>query len=139
MAYLPEDLPLPSTEEIDSKEWWEACARKELVVQQCTSCKAFRHPPQPVCHECSSFEFQWTPVNGKGEVISYILPHHPAHPALKDHGPYNVVVVELEDAGVRMVGNLIDTPIDEVKIAQKVQVTWEERGGVTFAQWNQAR
>ena len=138
MAYLPDELPLPDTEEIDTKEWWAAAARQELVVQQCSSCNTFRHPPAPICFSCHSFESKLVPVSGKGEVISYILPHHPVHPALRDHPPYNVVVVELADADVRMVGNLIDTPIEQVKVGQKVQVAWEERGGVVLPQWNRS-
>lgn len=136
MAYLPNGLPLPDTNEIDTREWWAACRRKQLVVQQCAACNAFRHPPAPICHQCHAFEHRWTPVSGRGVVFSYILPHHPAHAALKGHPPYNVVLVELPDApGVRMVGNLLDTPIDQVRIGQEVRVTWEEREGVIFPQW----
>ena len=138
MAYLPDNLPLPSTEEIDTKEWWAACQRQELTVQQCAACNTFRHPPMPICHQCHSLDFLWTPVSGRGVVFSYILPHHPVHSALREHPPYNVVLVELPDAGgVRMIGNLIDTPIDQVRIGQEVEVTWQERGGVVLPQWKQ--
>ncbi|MBI2913115.1 MAG: OB-fold domain-containing protein [Chloroflexi bacterium] len=135
MAYLPDGLPLPDTNEIDTKDWWAACQRKELVVQQCTDCGTFRHPPMPICHNCHSFAFRWTPVSGRGVVHSFIVPHHPVHPALKGAKPYNVVVVELPDAQVRMVGNVIDTPNDQVRIGMDVQVAWEAREGVILPQW----
>jgi hypothetical protein len=135
MAYLPDAMPLPNTDEIDTKEWWAACQRRQLVVQQCAQCSAFRHPPMPICSNCYSFDFTWTPVSGRGVVYSYIIPHHPVHPALHGHPPYNVVLVELPDAGVRMIGNLIDTPNNQVRIGLEVEVTWEERGGVVLPQW----
>ena len=140
MTYLPEGLPLPNTEEWDHKEWWEACQRRELVVQQCTNCGTYRHPPGPGCYHCQSFDFKWTPMSGRGTVYSYIIAHHPGHAALKDHGPYNVVLVELADTNtVRMLGNLIDVPNDQIKIGMHVHVTWEERGGVVFPQWVKAK
>src|SRR5438045_1257177 len=117
MTYLPNGVPLPATDELDTKDWWAACQRRALVAQQCTACQTFRHPPLPTCFQCHSFEYQWTPVSGRAVVHSYIVPHHPVHPALKGHGAYNVVLVDLLDApGVRMVGNLIDTPPDQVRI-----------------------
>lgn len=139
MAYLPDGLPLPNIDEIDTRVWWAACQRRELTVQQCATCDAFRHPPVPICHECHSFDFRWTPVGGRGVVFSYILPHHPVHPALRGHPPYNVVLVELPDAGgVRMIGNLIDTPNDRVRIGLDVEVTWQEREGIVLPQWKRS-
>ena len=48
---------------------------------------------------------------GQGRIYSWERPWHPVHPALKGHGPYIVVLVELPDAGnVRMLGNLLGDP-----------------------------
>ena len=140
MGYLPDDMPLPNTEEIDTREWWASCARKELVIQQCATCGTFRYPPVPICYQCHSFEFQWTPVSGRGIVYSYIIPYHPTHPALRDQPPYNVVLVELPDAGgVRMVGNLLDVPNEEIRIGMEVKVAWEQKAqGVVLPQWQRA-
>lgn len=139
MAYLPDEMPIPNTQEIDTREWWEACARRELVIQQCSSCKTYRHPPCPVCYNCWSLDFTWTPVEGKGVVYSYIIAHHPVHPSLRDRPPYNAAIIEMPHlGGVRMVGNIIDAAIEEVHCGMPVEITWEERSGVTFPQWKKA-
>jgi hypothetical protein len=141
MAYLPDEMPLPVTDEIDTKDWWEACQRKELVIQQCANCKTYRHPPIPVCYVCNSMDFTWTPVEGKGEVYTYTIAYHPVHPALQGRDPYNIVVVELthlKPGTVRMVGNVVDAANEEVHCGMPVQLTWEERGGVALPNWKKA-
>jgi uncharacterized OB-fold protein len=66
-------------------------------------------------------------VSGRGTVYSYTIAHHPFHPAFRDKVPYPVVVVEMDDApGARMASNLVDCPIDGVKIGMPVEVVWED-------------
>ena len=51
---------------------------------------------------------------------------HPVHPALKDHGPYIVVLVELPDAqNIRMIGNLLGDPEQHIPIGAAVEVAFE--------------
>ena len=141
MPYMPEGMALPATDEVDTKEWWEHCKRHELVVQRCTDCGTFRHTPLPVCHNCQSFNYEWHKVSGRGVVYSYMICHYAATPVLKDRVPYNVILVELPDAGnVRMLGNLIDsTPDEEIYIGMPVEVTWEDvTDDVTLPQWKRA-
>jgi uncharacterized protein len=137
MPYLPKGLPLPITDEIDTKEWWEHCKLHELVVQRCIECGTFRYPPVTVCYNCQSFNYGWHKVSGKGKVYSYIINYHATHPALKTRVPYNVISVELVDAGnVCMIGNLIDCPDEEIRIGMDVQVCWEEiTDSITIPQW----
>jgi uncharacterized OB-fold protein len=48
------------------------------------------------------------------------------HPALNGHGPYVVVLAELPDAGnVRMLGNLLGDPKQEVRIGAEVEAAFE--------------
>lgn len=137
---MPEGLPLPNTTEYETKEWWEHCKRHELVIQRCTDCGTFRHTPTIVCYNCQSFNYEWHKVSGKGVVYSYTICHHPAHPAVRERVPYNVVLVELPDAGgVRMIGNLVDCPNEEIRIGMPVEVTWEDiTDDVSLPQWKRS-
>ena len=48
------------------------------------------------------------------------------HPALKEHGPYLVVLVELPHAGgIRMLGNLLGDPRQVVTIGAPVEAVFE--------------
>jgi len=133
-------FPLPDVEHFDTRDWWTRVRQHQLTVQRCTGCRAFRHPPSPVCHRCHSFEFEWSPVSGKGTVYSWIIANHPPSPALKEQVPYNVVVVELDDAdGIRMMGNLIDVPDSQIHIGLPVEVVFEDiNDQVTLPQWRKA-
>ena len=75
-----------------------------------------------------------------GVVYSYERVWHPVHPALKDQGPYLVVLVELPHADdVRLVGNLLGDPRAPVTIGERVKGTFEHHDDAepkyTLLQW----
>jgi uncharacterized OB-fold protein len=125
-SYLPAEIAALNPDTV-SEGYWESCARGQLSIQQCVQCKTFRHLPTPTCPKCRSFEFQYTPVSGRGTIFSYTIAHHPVHDALKDRGPYNVILVNLDDAPVRLVSNLVGVPNEQVKIGMPVEVVFEEQ------------
>ena len=64
-----------------------------------------------------------------GQVFSYTIVHHAAHPALKSAVPYNVAVVHLDGADdVRLVSNVIDTTPEEMKVGLRVTLDWDDNG-----------
>ena len=69
---------------------------------------------------------------------------HPVHPALKDHPPYVIVVVELPHAdNIRMVGNLLGDAQQAVQIGAEVVGVFEHhddaRPPFTLLQWQCTR
>jgi uncharacterized OB-fold protein len=69
---------------------------------------------------------------------------HPTHPALKEQGPYLVILVELRHAGnVRMIGNLLGDPLQAVQIGSAVTADFEdherEDHSHTLVQWRLAK
>jgi uncharacterized protein len=92
----------------DGAPFWQYAARGELRVQACADCGELRFPPRPCCPHCQSFAEEWRPVSGRGRVWSYVVPHPPLLPDYAAQAPYNVVVVELEEAPrIRLIGNLV--------------------------------
>jgi uncharacterized OB-fold protein len=87
-------IPVPENDGLD-KPYWDATRRGELLVQRCKKCGTFQWGPEWICHKCLSFDVDWHKVSGKGRIYSWERPWHPVHPALKEHGPYIVVLVEL--------------------------------------------
>ena len=131
-ATAPRPIPDPDAA---SAPFWEAAARHELLVQRCAGCGEFRHPPRPMCPRCSSFEHTWERASGRARVWSWVVAHNPVLPAFADRVPYNVVVVEL-DEGVRMIGNLLDVPVDQISDGMKVVVDFEDvEDGVALPAW----
>lgn len=111
---------------LDSKGFWEACARRELRIQQCTQCQTFRFPPRDICPSCLSSSAAWALVSGRGTIWSFAVVRHPFHAAFKDKVPYVIAIVELE-ARVRMATNIVDCRPEEIKIGMPVSVVFEER------------
>jgi uncharacterized protein len=88
----------------DSRPWWEALARHELVLQRCDECAAWRWPARAICGRCSSFEWTWQPISGHGEIASWVVNHHAFSAAFAS--PYAVVTVRLaEQDDVALVGS----------------------------------
>ena len=114
-------LPVPDPANEDDAAFWAALREGELRIQHCVGCDAPRHPPRPVCAQCGSTERDWRVVSGAGVVGSFTVVHPPTLPAFADRTPYGAVVVRL-DAGVFLVSNVIDCPVDELAVGMPVEV-----------------
>ena len=124
-----EGVPLPDLERLPDYEqgFWEGSRNGELRIQQCSNCLLFRHLPMPMCPQCSSLEYDWTKVSGRGVVYSYIIVRHPVHPAIAEKGqtPYNVCVIELEEQeGLRICSNVLHIAPEDICIDMPVRVTF---------------
>jgi uncharacterized OB-fold protein len=141
MSYLAAGLPTPAPESDGlDKPYWEATRRGELMVQRCNACKTWQWGPEWICHKCHSFDIGWIKVDPTGRIFSWERPWHPVHPALKEQGPYIVVLVELPQAGnIRMLGNLLGDPKQEVRIGAAVAAVFEPHDQAkppfTLVQW----
>lgn len=125
MSYLPDGMPSPQPN-LDDAPYWHACQEMRLVIRHCDDCNAFFHPPMPRCPRCGGAEVTWRAVSGAGTVYTYSIGHHAVHPALRQAGPYNVVVVLLDGADdVRIVSNLIDVAPEDLRIGLPVEVCFE--------------
>ncbi len=121
-AYLPAGLPIPVPEPDGlSAPYWNGLREGRLLVQRCPACGTWQFGPECLCHRCHRFEPDWIEVAPRAAIYSWERVWHPSHPALKGHGPYLAVLVELTDAGrVRMVGNLLGDPMQAVEIGGAV-------------------
>ena len=140
-SYLPPGLPAPVPEPdgLDAP-YWAGARRGELIVQRCPRCETWQWGPEWICHACLSPEVGWARVDGRGIIYSWERAWHPVHPALKEHGPYIVVLVELPHAGgIRMVGNLLGDPRQPVTIGAPVVAVFEPHAAATppftLVQW----
>lgn len=113
-------FPIPAPTPL-SQPFWDAARRKELALQQCSDCGAFRWTPQVLCRDCHSEQYAWTGVSGRGSLYSYTVVHRPPLPVFD--APYVVAVVELEE-GPLMLTNLVDCPVEALRIDMPVEVAF---------------
>ena len=109
----------------DMAPFFEAARERRLVVQRCASCGTLRFPARAICARCLSREASWVPVAGRGSIFSYAVMHQAIHPGFAAEVPYAVVVVELEE-GPRLLSNLADCPLADVRIGLPVEVVFED-------------
>ncbi|MEB8339591.1 bifunctional MaoC family dehydratase N-terminal/OB-fold nucleic acid binding domain-containing protein [Streptomyces endophyticus] len=105
----------------DNAFWFEGAREHRLLIQRCASCAALRHPPGPCCPACGSVEWDTVESAGRGEVYSFVVNHHPRHPAFDF--PHVVAVVALEE-GTRLIANLTGVKPEDVTVGMRVVLDW---------------
>ncbi|MER6946980.1 bifunctional MaoC family dehydratase N-terminal/OB-fold nucleic acid binding domain-containing protein [Nonomuraea sp. NPDC000554] len=113
--------PLHPAVNADTAFFWDGVRQGELRIQSCADCGELRHPPGPVCPACRSTNRSHVVAAGEGTLYSYVVHHHPPVPGRET--PFAVAVVELPE-GVRIVGNVVDCPTDEITIGMPLRVTY---------------
>ncbi len=116
--------PLPQPTNI-TKPYWDAAAQNRLVIQECGCCKTRQFYPREFCISCLSEDIKWIECSGKGKVYTYTINRRAANEALKERVPYVVAAIDL-DEGVRMMANIVDSPVDAVKMGSRVRVCFEK-------------
>ena len=112
--------PRPAVTE-DNAWWFDACKEHRLLIQRCTACGTLRHPTEPACAECHSFDWDTVEASGRGTVYSFVVNHYPQVPAFDS--PLAVGLIELEE-GTRLVANLIDIEPASIEIGLPVEVVF---------------
>nr|WP_249137448.1 zinc ribbon domain-containing protein [Bradyrhizobium tropiciagri] len=120
-------MPIPVAEADGlSAPYWHGLRQSRLLVQRCRHCATWQFGPEWICHRCHAFDPDWTEIEPHGRIFSWERVWHPSHAALRQHGPYLAVLVEIPHAGgVRMIGNLLGDPGQAVFIGAVVDGVFE--------------
>ena len=113
--------PIPSRE---SQPFWDGCANEQLLLQRCSRCQRYRHPPNPICPDCLSSEHEWVPACGRGTVYTFSVVRHAFRRAWQPLVPYVLAVVELAE-GPRLLSNVVNVPPEQVQIGMEVELLFE--------------
>ena len=116
--------PLPEITLL-TEPFWEGLKQRELRLQRCDDCPAYRFTPKDVCPACSSVKATWTPVSGAGSVYSYSVVHRGPGPAFQEDAPYIVVMVELAE-GPRILSHMTGCEPEDMQIGMPVMVVFED-------------
>jgi uncharacterized OB-fold protein len=119
---LPRVTPL-------NEHFWTGGREGELRFLRCAACGHYVHPPSPVCPQCLGRELAPAAVSGRATVLTYTLNHQPWVPA-PDH-PYAIAIVEIEEqAGLRLMTNIVGCSPESVRIGMPVRVVFEQHEDV---------
>jgi uncharacterized OB-fold protein len=133
-------LPLPDSV---SEGFWRATAEHVLAIQRCTHCRTYAHPPGVVCRACLASVPAWRfeAVSGRGRIQTWTVFRQSFLPGFKGDVPYVIVDVELaEQAGLRILGKLVDGPNAKLSIGTEVETVFEDtHAGLAIPQFKLAR
>jgi len=102
--------------------FWAALKQGRIAFPRCRDCGKFHWYPMKRCPHCRSSAIEWQAVSGEGTLYSFTVVRYPFSPEFRDKLPYVVALVEFADApGVRLITNLIDTPLEDIRIGMTVQ------------------
>jgi uncharacterized OB-fold protein len=111
------------------KPMWDSIARQQWALQYCPESGQFRYPPSPICPDSLSMNYEWRPIKGTGEIVSWAIFHRQY---FDDHPPpYNTIAVKL-DEGPIVISNLVGPEPEGDWIGRRVAVVYEEHGGYTL-------
>lgn len=114
-----------------NRPFWTGGAEGKLNITRCGDCGEFTHPPQVLCRHCLSENVAPRAVSGRAEVDTYTINYQAWAPGLEV--PLVIARVKLDDApGVYLTTNIVNCPVDEVRIGDKVRVTFEEQDGLFY-------
>ncbi len=111
-----------------NRAFWTGGANGELLIQRCTGCRRWVHPPVERCPGCEG-ELRAEPVSGNGAVFSFTENFQQFHPDVPP--PYFIAIVELvEQDDLRLPTNLVRVAADAVRVGMPVRVVFEPNGDV---------
>ncbi len=129
--------------------YFEAAREHRLAVRRCLDCGLLRGEPGPGCPWCSSLNWEWYTVSGKGTIYSYQIVAHTVLPGFREWVPFAIVLVELDEQrgqpgpedGLRITANLLDKDMEpeaeeNVAIGKRVEVAFLDLdNGLTLPQF----
>lgn len=125
--------PIPAPDEIEAP-FHEAAARGELLYQRCPDCDHVQFYPRGLCTACGATS-AWAVASGLGEVYTFTIIRQTHSAVFKDEVPYVVAMVELAE-GVKMMGNVTDCTVDEVRVGMAVEAyAIEFADGMALPYW----
>lgn len=107
----------------ENEFFWTSGADGRLRIQECSSCAALIHPPQPICRYCRGDELGIRVVSGFAVLIGFTVNHRFSVPGLS--APYVVAQVALEDdPRVRLTTNAVECEPEDLALGMRMEVVF---------------
>jgi uncharacterized OB-fold protein len=105
----------------DTAFFWEGVKAHELRIQRLAD-GSLQHPPVPAVWQDKADPVDYAVASGRGTVFSFVVHHAPKVPGRTL--PFVIALIELEEGGVRMLGELRNVDHAEIKIGMPVRATY---------------
>lgn len=123
--------PTP-TVDWETRAYWEGAGRGELVLQRCRKCSVVQHRPRGLCVSCFGGDdpdsIEHFVASGRGEVYTFSIVRQNQMPGFRDHLPYVVAYVALEE-GPQILSHIAGCDPESVSIGMAVRVEFQATEG----------
>ena len=82
---------------IETKPYWDAALRGELLYQRCKDCASAIFHPRVLCPYCMSDKVDWVRSAGRGKVYSFTVQHVPLHRDRPTKLPRVLGIIEMDE------------------------------------------
>lgn len=120
--------PLPQLTS-QNRFFWTAGADGVLRIQECESCSALIHPPQPICRYCREHRLGVREVSGFATLAGFTVNHRFSVPGLPAQYVVAQVAIE-EDPRVRLTTNIIECDPEELELGMRMEVVFQQDADV---------
>jgi uncharacterized OB-fold protein len=114
-------------------QFWRTVENRAMALPYCRGCSKYFFFPRPFCPACWSDQIELRPASGRGKVWSYSVVRfaHGAASPWHQRLPYALALVDLEE-GVRIMANVLECPVEQVRSGMPVQLTYADLDGRTL-------
>ncbi len=118
--------PLP-VKQPESDFYWERAQAHELWLRRCNACERAYFYPRDFCPNCGSRDVSWIQASGRGTLHTFAIVHRAPVPAFRDHVPFVVAMVDLEE-GPRIPTNLtgVEPAPEHIQVGMAVEVAFAD-------------
>ncbi len=120
---MSKPTPRPTPTE---QPFYDACARHQLILQQCQDCGHVLFYPRTHCVQCHSEQLVWREASGQGSIVSYTVVRRSVSADFE--APYMIALIDLRE-GPRMMSQIIEAEPEALAVGLSVSVD--------FAAWSE--
>jgi uncharacterized protein len=121
----PRKLPQLTRE---TEAFWTGGKSGNLMIQRCTHCGLYQHPPLPICSACRTETVGPVAVSGKGKVKTFTVNYQAWLPGLDE--PFVIAAIELDEQAELYVYSNVLAPPEQVRSGMRVHVIFEHHEDV---------
>lgn len=112
----------------ETRAFWTGGKDGQLLIQRCTACGKYQHPPLPLCPVCRTETMVPDAVAGNGTVKTFTVNHQQWLPGLGDH--FVFAAIELAEQAELYVFSNVLAPPEAVRSGLPVEVCFENHDDV---------
>jgi hypothetical protein len=118
---IPLPLPVPNP---TTAPFWEGTKHHKLLLPRTKAGQVFFYP-RVLAPGTLKEPVDWVQASGRGTVYSFTVDRRGTARAFAAKAPYVIAIIELEE-GPHMTSNIVDCPIEDVRIGMPVQAVFED-------------